>query len=142
MKRDIRKLFGGDDPAKHIRAGAKDLMAKAIANGDRRDREALVYKYQSRPTLEVTVTQLRDNPPLWRMETVGDLIREHGPLAVQDTDRRLLEAELRYQASKILQRFSYVKDAAEAAEWLARTKVEERGLIVLADSQTRIGEWR
>ena len=85
----------GVDFAQVLRKGAKDLMERAIKAGEKREREAAVYKYDTTQEIAVMVFEQRSNPPLWRMETLTELPYGIGTVTVYDETPRFLAAELR-----------------------------------------------
>lgn len=143
MKLDPRKAFAGDDPSKHLRRMAKHMWDGAMRNAEEQRRKSLTHQYTTAPYLEVVVSQVCADPPVWRMETVKPLIAEYGVLAVEESDKRHLEPELRIAAARILLKAGYVQTWDEAREWALKMKVHQQGrIIVPADSERFLGERR
>ena len=146
-KKDIRALFAGSDPARHIREGAADLMAKAMVNGIKREHEALKHSYTSTPTLMVQVEQVRHEPPLWRMRTMRPVVAGGECVSVEDSNPDFLEAEMRMRCKQALISSGYFDDkpyaeqADIARKWVAEMKIEREPLILLRDSQRHHSEW-
>lgn len=144
---DIRAMFRGDDPGKHIRAGAKDLLERAMVNGIKRERDALQTKWTSTPTLMVQVEQVRYEPPLWRMRTMRPVVEGGQCVDVQEQDPKMLECEMRLKVRSELQRSGYFDGAPfkeqweTARKWAAEVTIEREPLILLRDSQRTNTEW-
>ena len=162
LKYDPRQRFRGDDPSRMMRKLAKGMLEQGEANGRRR--EQLVSAYTSRPVLEVRITHVRDSPPLWRLETLHPVAvnKYHGKpeyVVIHERSRELLMPELRHRCAQLLLQHGYVHLTSEeaagltpqqkaAAHWqkartlAASVTIEERGLIVAADSERWAGERR
>lgn len=145
---DMRVLLAGDDPARIIRAAAADLLDRAMKNTEKREREALRFKYTTRPTLQVTVEQVQYEPPVWRMRTTEPLMAEVGCIQVEDTDPNMLESELRLKARNLLLQHGYadngdgIEPMERARQMVTDMKIERVGrIIALRDSQRVAGEW-
>lgn len=136
-KLDPRKQFAGADPSEQIRKLAKSMMDIGLEHAEEKRRKSLEYQYTTAPYLEVVVSQLCADPPMWRMETVTPIIAEYGVLHVDEPDQRHLEPELRIMAARILLKYGYVPNWDEAREWVKKMEIQRRGRIVMPRDSER-----
>lgn len=137
---DPRVAFRGDDPGKWLRAAAADL-AEERKRGQERQRRAL-HQYTTTPYLEVTVHQVRHNPPLWRMQTVRPVVEGGELVTVQEQDRTFLRSEMVLAVARELLKHGYAPDWETAKQRVLTLQVMEVGLIKLLDSENYAGERR
>lgn len=142
VKLDPREAFRGDDAAKMIRALAADVERRAEAGALKQRIKAEKYEYTNYPVMSVQITHVRLDPPLWRAETLEPLTDKTGAVSVQEVDRRHLIPELRNKCMGILLRDGYVKTVEEARQVMTRVTIEERGIILLKDSERHAFERR
>lgn len=141
-KLDPRKAFAGDDPAVQLRRMAKHMYDGAMRNAEEARRQALRHQYTSAPYLEVVVSQVRADPPLWRMESVTPVV-EDAYLRVEEADQRHLEPELRMEAARLLLHFGHVQTWDEARERVKLMEIKRQGRIVMPrDSERHLFERR
>lgn len=140
LKIDPRKAFAGDDVGKHIRRMASEMMRIGLEHAEEKRIEALRHQYTSAPFLEVTVSQVRLDPPLWRMETCGPLVAD-AIAWVEERDPAHLEPELRMVAARMLLHYGHVQTWDEAKERVKLMRIQRRGRIVVPkDSERWLGE--
>lgn len=147
-RKDIRKIFAGSDPARHIREGAADMLAKAKANGLKREAKLAQHVYQTSPTLVVTVEQIRHEPPLFRMRTTQPLVEGGDLVHVEEQDENMLECELRMKIRSELKRAGFFDGAPfkeqweTAKKWASQVVIIRERKILLLDSENFAGERR
>lgn len=135
-EQSIRSIFAGQDPAEVIRRGASDFLKKAIANGERRDREARAHKYESNPELAVVISRVRDQPPLWCLRTH---VAPVGKVEIYEESQASLIPELRHRITCALIRDNWCSpDEARKRAALMPVRVEH---VLLRDSQRHEREW-
>jgi hypothetical protein len=145
---DLRKLFAGSDPARHVREGAADLLERATINGIKREHAALKHTYQTSHSLVVQVEQVRHNPPLWRMRTTQPLVEGGQCVEVHDADEAMLEPEMRMKIRQSLQAAGYFDGAPfkeqweTAKRWASAVVIHRERKIHLLDSENFSGERR
>lgn len=147
-KPDIRKIFRGADAGAIIRAGAADLMQRAMANGLARERRLAAHAYMSKPTLMVQVEQVCSEPPIWRMRTMQPVVEGGGLVEVLEQDPKMLEAEMRLKCRTELLKSGYFDTYPaderhnKAREWITAMRIEREPVIHLLDSERFAGERR
>lgn len=139
MRRRRPELIGIDF-ARNLRAGAKDLMERAIKAGEKREREAAAYKYNTTQEIAVMVFEQRSNPPLWRMETLTELPHGIGTVKVYDEVPRFLAAELRNVLAGKFELHGVCATPDEARHLACTVRIREMGTVRLKDSERFAGE--
>lgn len=131
----------GVDIGRMIREGAANLMERAVIHGIERERKAAHDKlWTPRPDLVVETFQVRDNPPMWRMETRSPLNAGIGVVKVYDADPRFLKAEMRVKLVNLLLLHGVAEDMTEARGMVGRMTIFECKRVMLKDSLRFEGE--
>jgi hypothetical protein len=140
-----RDRHKGADLGQLLRIAAKNLYDAAERNTQQMEREASLFKYETAPCIDVVISQVQSNPPLWRMQTVGQVVGELEPMRVVEENPKLLEAELRNCIRMALDEHGYTKaaadPAAEARKWAADVKIRVVDTVLLRDNQRLEFEW-
>ncbi|HEX6239971.1 MAG TPA: hypothetical protein VFZ61_03720 [Polyangiales bacterium] len=139
MTRNKQHFYGVDLNAV-ARAGAKNMLEHAMQATREREVDGLKHVYDLEREIAVLVFKERDDPPLWRMETLGELQGGIPMIKVYDPDPAMLKAELRNVLGGKFVLYGVARTDAEARRLSCKVRIREMGTILPKDSERFLGE--
>ena len=139
MARDRNRFYGIDLNAA-ARAGAKNMLEHAMQATREREIDGLRHKYDLDIEIAVLVFQEGIDPPMWKMETLGELQGGIPTVTVYDPDPAMLRAELRNVLGGKFLLYGVAATDAEARKLACKVRIREMGTILPKDSERYRGE--
>jgi hypothetical protein len=135
-----KQRFYGIDLNAASRAGAKNMLEHAMQATREREIDGLRHKYDLDIEIGVLVFQERSDPPMWRMETLGELQGGIPMVKVWDPEPAFLQAELRNVLGGKFLLYGVAATDAEARKLACKVRIREMGTIKPRDSERHLGE--